>query len=77
MTPHCHRHTWDIAEATCRECKMGFCESCLVYVGGSDAPLCVPCALAIAGVRSSRQAKPSRRHRRALSRERHADPGTA
>ena len=69
MTPHCHRHTWDIAEATCRACKLGYCESCLVYTDRSKEPICVPCALSIAGVRTSRQPRMSRKERRTLERE--------
>ena len=69
MTPHCHRHTWDIAEATCRACKLGYCENCLVYTDRSQEPICVPCALSIAGVRTSRQPRMSRKQRRAIERE--------
>ena len=66
---HCHRHTWDIAEATCRACKLGYCENCLVRTGRSEEPICVPCALAIAGVRKSGQPRMGRKQRRALERE--------
>ena len=69
VTPHCHRHTSDIAEATCRACKLGYCEGCLVYTDRSQEPLCVPCALSIAGVRTSRQRRLSRKQRRALVRD--------
>ena len=66
---HCHRHTWDIAEAACRACKHSYCESCLVYAGRSEEPICVPCALSIAGVRTSRQPRVGRKQRRAIERE--------
>ena len=63
---HCHRHTWEIADGTCRECGFGFCAGCLVHTGGGDQR-CVPCALAVAGVRRSRQPKLGWRQRRHLA----------
>lgn len=70
MTDNCHRHTWEIAQAACNNCRLSYCESCLFYLKAkSDQPMCVPCALATAGVRSARQPKVSRKHRRALAHE--------
>ena len=68
MTPNCHRHAWEIADASCQECGLGFCESCLVHSGGAHGTIrCVPCALSVAGVRRSRQPRLGWRQRRQLS----------
>ena len=66
MTTSCHRHTWEIAEATCQECRMGYCGSCLVYADDTGTARCVPCALAVAGIRRSRRPKLGRKQRRVL-----------
>lgn len=64
----CHRHGWEIAGATCDDCGLAFCWSCLFYVTKTqDAPVCVPCALAKAGVRKGREPRVTRRHQRALA----------
>jgi hypothetical protein len=48
----CDKHPFDDAVDTCRTCERVFCPSCLVYAfGPNKPPLCVPCALAAAGVR--------------------------
>ena len=64
MTESCNRHTWEIAEAVCEECQMGYCEACLVQ--GHGRTHCVPCALAIAGVRRSRRPRIPRKQRKQL-----------
>ena len=68
MTPNCHRHGWEIADATCSDCGLAFCGSCLFYVTRSaEAPMCVPCALAKAGVRRGREPRLSRKHKREVA----------
>ena len=70
MTPSCTRHGWELADATCEDCGLAFCGSCLFYVSKSaEQPRCVPCALAAAGVRRSRQPRAGRRQRRAIAAE--------
>ena len=50
----CDKHLFEDASGMCRACRRPFCEDCLVYTQGSGrAPLCVPCALTAAGVRST------------------------
>lgn len=66
MIPNCERHRFDQAEDECRECKLSYCDNCLVYVNGAESrPLCIQCALKRSGVRGSNRTRPSRRHRRA------------
>jgi hypothetical protein len=50
----CNRHSFEYAENVCSRCGIAFCHDCLVYPRGpKKPPLCVPCAIAAAGVRSS------------------------
>ena len=50
----CSRHSFEYAENVCSSCGSAFCHDCLVYPRGpKKPPLCVPCAIAAAGVRSS------------------------
>ncbi|MEO5841804.1 MAG: hypothetical protein ABIQ73_14615 [Acidimicrobiales bacterium] len=50
----CNRHSFEYAENVCSKCGIAFCHDCLVYPRGpKKPPLCVPCAIAAAGVRSS------------------------
>ena len=38
----------------CRTCERPYCDDCLVYSQGAKRPpLCIPCALTAAGVRST------------------------
>ena len=67
MSDNCHRHTWEIAAATCDECMLGYCDACIVHGDGRGRTHCVPCALAIAGVRRSRRPKVSRKQRKLLA----------
>ncbi|MEO8697250.1 MAG: B-box zinc finger protein [Acidimicrobiales bacterium] len=54
MTLTCNRHSFEYAENVCSKCGIAFCHDCLVYPRGTKKPpLCVPCAIAAAGVRSS------------------------
>jgi hypothetical protein len=50
----CNKHLFEDASGMCRSCRRPYCEDCLVYTHGpKKAPLCVPCALTAAGVRST------------------------
>ena len=50
----CSRHSFEYAENVCSSCGIAFCHDCLVYPRGpKKPPLCVPCAISAAGVRSS------------------------
>ena len=54
MAVTCDRHPFEYAENVCSSCGMPYCHDCLVYPRGPKKPtLCVPCAIAKAGVRSS------------------------
>lgn len=67
MTPNCFRHASEMAEDECKECQLGYCAECLVYVNGPRArPMCMRCAMARAGIRKADAPKLSRRQRRAL-----------
>ena len=52
----CRDHSFEPAEDLCRHCGGEFCGTCLVYPSGK--PLCKPCAMAAAGVRSTGTFKP-------------------
>ena len=57
----CDKHLFEDATGMCRICRRPFCEDCLVYTQGSGrAPLCVPCALTAAGVRSTAASRSQR-----------------
>ena len=57
----CDKHLFEDATGMCRTCRRPYCADCLVYTQGANrAPLCVPCALTAAGVRST-AAVPSQR----------------
>ena len=57
----CDKHVFEEATGMCRSCRHPYCEECLVYTQGTQrAPLCVPCALAAAGVRSTAAARSER-----------------
>jgi len=48
----CEQHSFDHAAGTCGRCSANFCAACLVFpFGPKKAPYCIPCALAVAGVR--------------------------
>jgi hypothetical protein len=50
----CDKHLFEDAAGLCRACRRPHCEDCLIFTQGSNrAPLCVPCALTAAGVRST------------------------
>ncbi len=53
IVPSCELHAFDTASGTCRLCRRSFCEPCLVYpFGAHEDPLCIKCAMKMAGVRS-------------------------
>jgi hypothetical protein len=57
----CDKHLFEDASGMCRACRRPFCVDCLVYTQGAHrAPLCVPCALTAAGVRSTAAARSQR-----------------
>ena len=67
MATTCTKHTFEVATDTCSECRAPACPDCLVYPQGpSSPPLCIPCALALSGVRRSS----THRQRRAVARAR-------
>jgi hypothetical protein len=54
----CDKHLFEDATGMCRACRRPFCVDCLVYAQGPDRPpLCIPCALTAAGVRSTAAAR--------------------
>ena len=58
----CDKHLFEDATGMCRACRRPYCVDCLVYAQGPDrAPLCIPCALTAAGVRSTAAARSQRR----------------
>ena len=62
----CAKHLFEQAVDQCRACHHEFCPECLVWSHGpKKPPMCVPCALAAAGVRSTaaRPVKPKERRR--------------
>ena len=78
----CARHSFEVAENSCRNCGYDFCNECLVYAfGAGKPPYCVSCALAAAGVRSNAANRPAyskrelrrrQKEQRKLEREQHA-----
>jgi hypothetical protein len=54
MTRVCVRHPFEHSDNLCGHCGLEFCRDCLVHPAGSRKhALCVPCALAASGVRST------------------------
>lgn len=69
MDGHCEKHVFEGKQGTCAHCGGDFCADCLVYTHGrKQPPMCVSCALAFAGVRST-AARPPVRSRRDIKRE--------
>ena len=57
----CEKHLFEDATGMCRTCRGYFCDDCLVHAyGPHSAPLCIPCALVAAGVKSGTRS-PKRR----------------
>ena len=60
----CDKHQFEDAAGVCKTCNGAYCSECLVYTEGiKKSPLCIPCALTAAGVRSN-AANPVKRVRR-------------
>jgi hypothetical protein len=52
---NCVKHVMQTATATCCECDYAYCEDCIVYPFGAQRPgMCVSCAMAFAGVSSTK-----------------------
>jgi hypothetical protein len=50
----CEKHPFDEAKAMCGRCAYHYCQDCLVFhKGAHKAPLCIPCALLAAGVKTN------------------------
>ena len=72
MLESCDKHLFEAAEDFCGRCGFEFCGECLVYSFGlRKPPLCIPCAVVAAGIRSN-AAPPvaDKRERRQLRKER-------
>jgi hypothetical protein len=68
MAVTCTKHTFEVATDTCAECRAPACPDCLVYPHGPSSPaLCIPCALALSGVRRSSTRKQRRSAAKARS----------
>jgi hypothetical protein len=73
MEGRCERHQFDRAVDRCGRCGLEFCSTCIVYsFGPKKPPLCLPCAVQTAGVRSTAAATRalSRKERKLLARVR-------
>jgi len=54
MQGRCDKHLFEAAEDRCGRCGYEFCGECLVYSFGlKKPPLCIPCAVVAAGIRSN------------------------
>jgi hypothetical protein len=76
MTRVCVRHPFERSETLCGQCGQDYCRDCVVYPNGQRKPaLCVQCALARGGVRSTAAAHPaiSRRELKKRLKERKAE----
>jgi len=52
VAERCGIHHFARAAGRCRACESAYCNECLVYPNGRRRqPLCVPCALVVAGIR--------------------------
>jgi hypothetical protein len=80
MQGRCDKHLFEAAEDQCGRCGYEFCGECLVYAFGlKKPPLCIPCAVVAAGIRSNaappvldaRQRKQLRKERRSAVRRGH------
>ena len=73
MEKRCEKHIFEEAEDRCGKCGQEFCAECLVYAfGPKKPPMCIPCAVAAAGIRSTAANAPvlGRREMKAMQRER-------
>lgn len=72
MQGRCEKHLFEAAEDRCGRCGLEFCGECLVYSFGlKKPPLCIPCAVVAAGIRSNAAPPPvDARARKQLRKER-------
>lgn len=83
MDGACEKHVFERMETSCMHCGGEFCGDCVVYPYGRRKPLCVNCAIAAAGIRSSaarpvvRSRREVRRAEKARKRAAKATPATA
>jgi hypothetical protein len=68
----CTNHSFEVADRLCGDCGRPYCHLCLVSPFKNRAPLCLPCAVAAAGVRKGAKLSPtrSRREIKAFERQR-------
>jgi hypothetical protein len=60
MQSRCAKHLFEGAEDRCGKCGLEFCGECLVYAfGPKKPPMCIPCAVAAAGIRASAGNRPT------------------
>lgn len=60
MQSRCAKHLFEGAEDRCGKCGLEFCGECLVYAfGPKKPPLCIPCAVAAAGIRAAAGNRPA------------------
>jgi hypothetical protein len=73
MQKRCEKHIFEESEDRCGKCGHEYCSECLVYAfGPKKPPMCIPCAVAAAGIRSNAGNAPavSKREMKAMHRER-------
>jgi hypothetical protein len=73
MQGRCDKHLFEASEDRCGKCGYEFCGECLVYAfGPKKPPLCIACAVAAAGLRSTAGNRPvaDPRELRSLKKER-------
>ena len=52
LTGLCRDHSFEPAEAVCRQCGLEFCSACIVHPFGKKKPICKSCAVNLSGVRT-------------------------
>ena len=74
MARVCVRHPFELSDNFCSHCGLEFCRDCIVYPKGPKKPaLCVSCALAASGVRTTAATHPpiTKRELKRRMKERH------
>jgi hypothetical protein len=60
LQERCSKNHWELADDYCNRCGLPYSNEYLVYpFGQSKPPMCVSCALAMAGVRSNAASRPA------------------